>query len=235
MLMWRMIMANNRQESLITISNPRSPISEAYRTLRTNLEFSSLDKPLKTMVVTSAGPEEGKSTTLANLAVTLAQAEREVILVDCDLRRPSQHEIFDVENGVGLTSMVVDEEAFKNPPLQETPVPNLKLLPSGPLPPNPSELLGSRRMEEIITTLREKADLVLFDAPPIIAVTDAAVLASKVDGVLLVISAGTTKRDHAQRAKALLQKVNARLVGAVLNNVRMDVSLHRYYAEQKQV
>jgi len=232
--MWRMIMANNRQESLITISNPRSPISEAYRTLRTNLEFSSLDKPLKTMVVTSAGPEEGKSTTLANLAVTLAQAEKKVILVDCDLRRPSQHEIFGVGNGVGLTSMVVDEEAFKNPPLQETPVPNLKLLPSGPLPPNPSELLGSRRMEEIIATLREKADLVLFDAPPIIAVTDAAVLASKVDGVLLVISAGTTKRDHAQRAKALLEKVNARLVGAVLNNVRMDITLHRYYAEQKQ-
>ncbi len=227
-------MANNRQESLVTISNPRSPISEAYRTLRTNLEFSSLDKPLRTMVVTSAGPEEGKSTTLANLAVTLAQAEKKVILVDCDLRRPSQHEIFEVENGVGLTTMVVDEEAFKNPPLQETPVPNLKLLPSGPLPPNPSELLGSRRMEEIIATLRERADLVLFDAPPIIAVTDAAVLASKVDGVLLVINAGTTKRDHAQRAKALLEKVNARLVGAVLNNVRMDISLHRYYAEQKQ-
>jgi len=227
-------MANNHQESLVTISNPRSPISEAYRTLRTNLEFSSLDKPLRTMVVTSAGPEEGKSTTLANLAVTLAQAEKKVILVDCDLRRPSQHEIFKVGNGVGLTSMVVDEEAFKNPPLQETPVPNLKLLPSGPLPPNPSELLGSRRMEEIIASLREKADLVLFDAPPIIAVTDAAVLASKVDGVLLVINAGTTKRDHAQRAKALLEKVNARLVGAVLNNVRMDISLHRYYAEQKE-
>ena len=227
-------MANNRQESLVTISNPRSPISEAYRSLRTNLEFSSLDRPLKTMVVTSAGPEEGKSTTLANLAVTLAQAEKKVILVDCDLRRPSQHEIFEVGNSLGLTSMVVDEEAFKNPPLQETPVPNLKLLPSGPLPPNPSELLGSRRMEEIIATLREKADLVLFDAPPIIAVTDAAVLASKVDGVLLVIKAGTTKRDHAQRAKALLEKVNARLVGAVLNNVRMDTSLHRYYAEQKR-
>jgi len=227
-------MVSKYQESLVTISNPRSPISEAYRTLRTNLEFSSLDKPLKTMVVTSPGPEEGKSTTLANLAVTLAQAEKRVILVDCDLRRPSQHKIFEVGNGVGLTTMVVDEEAFENPPLQETPVPNLKLLPSGPLPPNPSELLGSRRMEEIIATLRGKADLVLFDAPPIIAVTDAAVLASKVDGVLLVISAGTTKRDHAQRAKALLEKVNARLVGAVLNNVRMDITLHRYYAEQKQ-
>ncbi len=227
-----MMVVDNRPESLITVSTPRSPISEAYRTLRTNLEFSSLDRPVKTMVVTSPGPEEGKSTTLANLAVTLAQAEKKVILVDCDLRRPSQHEIFGVKNGVGLTTMVVDDEAITAPPLQETEVPGLRLLPSGPLPPNPSELLGSRRMEEIIDILSQRADIVLFDAPPIIAVTDAAVLSSKVDGVLLVISAGGTKRDHAQKAKALLEKVNAHLVGAVLNNVKIDTSLHRYYAEQ---
>lgn len=227
-------MPNNRPDTLITIANPRSPVSEAYRTLRTNLEFSSLDKPLKTMVVTSAGPEEGKSTTLANLAVTMAQADRRVILVDCDLRRPAQHEIFGVRNGVGLTTMVVDDEAMKAPPFQDTGIPHLRLLPSGPLPPNPSELLGSRRMGEIITFLSQEADIVLFDAPPIIAVTDAAVLASRVDGVLLVINAGTTKREHAQRAKTLLEKVNARLVGAVLNNVPFDTSLHRYYAEQKQ-
>lgn len=226
------MVVNNRRESLITVSTPRSPISEAYRTLRTNLEFSSLDRPVKTMVVTSSGPEEGKSTTLANLAVTLAQAEKKVILVDCDLRRPSQHQIFGLKNGVGLTTMVVDDEAMTTPPLQETQVPGLRLLPSGPLPPNPSELLGSRRMEEIIDVLSQRADIVLFDAPPIIAVTDAAVLSSKVDGVLLVISAGGTKRDHAQKAKALLEKVNAHLVGAVLNNVKIDTSLHRYYAEQ---
>jgi capsular exopolysaccharide synthesis family protein len=226
------MVVNNRRESLITVSTPRSPISEAYRTLRTNLEFSSLDRPVKTMVVTSSGPEEGKSTTLANLAVTLAQAEKKVILVDCDLRRPSQHQIFGLKNGVGLTTMVVDDEAMTTPPLQETQVPGLRLLPSGPLPPNPSELLGSRRMEEIIDILSQRADIVLFDAPPIIAVTDAAVLSSKVDGVLLVISAGGTKRDHAQKAKALLEKVNAHLVGAVLNNVKIDTSLHRYYAEQ---
>lgn len=228
-------MADNRQGSLITITNPRSPIAEAYRSLRTNLEFSSLDRPLKTLIVTSAGPEEGKSTTLANLAVTMALVGKQVILVDCDLRRPSLHRIFDVRNGVGLTTMIRDDEALRNPPFQETGVSNLWLLPSGPLPPNPSELLGSRRMEEIITSLTEKADIVLFDAPPIIAVTDAAVLSSKVDGVLLVINAGRTKREHAQRAKALLEKVNARLVGAVLNNVPFDVSLHRYYAEQEQV
>jgi len=223
----------DRSDSLITLTTPRSPISEAYRTLRTNLEFSSLDKPIKTMVVTSPGPEEGKSTTLANLAVTLARAEKRVILVDCDLRRPSQHEIFGVSNGVGLTTMVVDDGAMADPPLQDTEVPGLWLLPSGPLPPNPSELAGSRRMEEIIAVLSEKADIVLFDAPPIIAVTDAAVLASKVDGVLLVIRAGGTKRDHAQKAKALLEKVNVHLVGAVLTNVKIDTSLHRYYAEHK--
>jgi non-specific protein-tyrosine kinase len=220
-------------DSLVTVSMPRSPISEAYRTLRTNLEFSSLDKPIRTMVVTSPGPDEGKSTTLANLAVTLAQGERTVILVDCDLRRPTQHEIFDLQNGVGLTTMIVEDEAMTEPPLQETVVPGLWLLPSGPLPPNPSELLGSRRMGEIIAVLTKRADMVLFDAPPIIAVTDAAVLSSKVDGVLMVINAGGTKRDHAQKAKALLDKVNAHLVGAVLNNVKMDASLHRYYAEQK--
>lgn len=226
------MVANHRSDSLVTLTSPRSPVSEAYRTLRTNLEFSSLDEPLKTVVVTSPGPEEGKSTTLANLAVTLAHAEKRVILVDCDLRRPSQHEIFGLSNEVGLTTMVVDEQAMRDPPLLETGVEGLQLLPSGPLPPNPSELVGSRRMAEIIRALSERADLVLFDAPPIIAVTDAAVLASRVDGVLLVIKAGATKRDHAKRAKALLEKVNAHVVGAVLNNVKMDTSYYRYYREK---
>lgn len=224
---------DDRSSSLVTVTTPRSPVSEAYRTVRTNLEFSSLDKPLKTLVVTSPGPEEGKSTTLANLAVTLAQAEKQVILVDCDLRRPSQHEIFGQSNDMGLTTMVVDDKAMSQPPLLEIGVPGLLLLPSGPLPPNPSELVGSRRMQEIIAALSERADVVLFDAPPIIAVTDAAVLATRVDGVLLVIKAGGTKRDHAQKAKALLEKVNAHLVGAVLNNVKMDTSYYSYYAEKK--
>jgi len=224
--------ANRHSDSLVTLASPRSPVSEAYRTLRTNLEFSSLDEPLKTMMVTSPGAEEGKSTTLANLAVTLAHAEKRVILVDCDLRRPAQHEIFGTSNDVGLTTMVVDEKVMRDPPLLETGVEGLQLLPSGPLPPNPSELVGSRRMGEIIKALSERADLVLFDAPPVIAVTDAAVLASRVDGVLLVIRAGATKRDHAKRAKALLDKVNAHVVGAVLNNVKMDTSYYQYYREK---
>lgn len=217
--------------TLVTISNPRSPVAEAYHSLRTNLEFSSPDKPLRSMVVTSAGSEEGKSTTLANLAVTMAQAGKRVILVDCDLRRPSIHQIFNALNSSGLTDLVRDESLLANPPLQDTPVANLKLLTSGQLPPNPSELLGSRRMDEIIAALLARTDMLLFDAPPIIAVTDAALLSAKVDGVLLIISAGKTKREHARKARALLEKVNARLIGTVLNNVKLDSSLQYYYSQ----
>ncbi|NOZ27207.1 MAG: CpsD/CapB family tyrosine-protein kinase [Chloroflexi bacterium] len=215
--------------NLITITEPRSPVAEAYRSLRTNLEFSSLDHPLRTLLITSPGPDEGKSTTLANLAVTTAQTGRRVIIADCDLRRPRQHEIFSLSNGVGLTTMVRDESALAQPPLQETEVPGLWVLPSGPLPPNPAELLASQRMNQVIERLAGEADLVLFDAPPVIAVTDAAVLASKLDGVLLVINAGSTKRQFAQRAKEVLDRVNARLIGAVLNNVMLDKTLHTYY------
>jgi capsular exopolysaccharide synthesis family protein len=223
-------MTAQAEHSLITLTDPRSSVAEAFRTLRTNLEFSSLDSPVRTLVVTSAGPGEGKSTTLANLAITTAQAEKKVYLVDCDLRRPTLHRLFGTTNDVGLTDMIRDEALRDAPPLQETQVPGLWLLTSGPLPPNPSELLGSRRMEEIIAKLKEQADVVLFDSPPSTVVTDAAVLASRVDGVLLVFSAGRTKRDHAQKAKALMEKVNARLVGVVLNNVRAANNLQSYYA-----
>lgn len=225
-------MTTQEKTALITLTNPRSPIAEAYRSLRTNLEFSSLDQPLRSMIVTSAAPEEGKSTTLANLAVTVAQAGKRVILADCDLRRPTQHRLFGLTNATGLTTMVVDDQAMKSPPLQETEVPNLWLLASGLPPPNPAELLASRRMTEIIAALLERADMVLFDAPPVIAVTDAAVLAAKVDGVLLVLRAGKTKREHVQRAKALLEKVNARVVGTVLTNVPPDASLQYYYTTE---
>lgn len=223
-------MTDDRPSTLITVANPRSPISEAYRTLRTNLEFSSLDKAIRSMVVTSAAPEEGKSTTLANLAVTTAQAGKKVILVDCDLRRPSLHQIFNARAAPGFTDMMRDDTLMGKPPLQDTSVANLRLLASGTIPPNPSELLASRRMGEVIAALQQLADVVLFDAPPIVAVTDAAVLASKVDAVLLVVSAGKTKREHAKKAKALLEKVNAHLIGTVLNNVKGEASLYQYYS-----
>jgi|SRR5581483_12368286 len=220
--------------TLITVSNPRSPIAEAFRTLRTNLEFSNLDKTLRAILVTSADAEEGKSTTLANLAVTIAQSGKRVILVDADLRRPTQNQIFGLKNNVGLSDMVRDDALLADPPLQETTVPNLKVLTSGQLPPNPAEILGSKRMSEILAALQERADIVLFDAPPVLAVTDAAVLSNKVDGVLLILSAGKTKRENAKKAQAQLEKVNARVIGAVLNNVQADGRSQYYYAESTQ-
>ena len=216
------------QPDLITLTDPRSPAAEAYRTLRTNLTFAALDKPIETLVVTSAAAGEKKSTVLANLAVTMAQGERRTILVDADLRRPGLHEIFGVANDRGLTTMIVEEAAMDDPPLIDVGVDNLWLVPSGPIPPNPADILGSRRMEEVIAALKARADIVLFDAPPIIAVTDAAVLGTKVDGVLLIVCAGRTRREHAQRARELLERVHVRIVGAVLNNAPRDVTLGGY-------
>ena len=216
------------QPDLITLTNPRSPATEAYRTLRTNLTFAALDKPIETLVVTSAAPGEGKSTVLANLAVTMAQGGRRTILVDADLRRPGLHEIFGIVNDRGLTTMIVEEAVLDDPPLIDVGVDNLWLMPSGPMPPNPADILGSRKMEEVIAALRARADVVLFGAPPIIAVTDAAVLGTKVDGVLLVVCAGRTRREHAQRARELLERVHVRIVGAVLNDAPRDVTLGGY-------
>ena len=212
---------------LITITDPRSPISEAYRTLRTNLSFYSLDNPLRSLVVTSPAPNEGKSTTIANLAVTIAQSGRRTILVDCDLRRPSLHDLFGLKAEPGFTDLVLADEMAL--PLQATGVDNLWLLASGAKPPNPADMLGAKKVDQIIARLQEEADMVLFDAPPVMAVTDAAVLGAKVDGVLLVIQAGKTKRDHAERAKETLEKARVRIVGATLTNAPKDSAISGYY------
>ncbi|MBN1953969.1 MAG: CpsD/CapB family tyrosine-protein kinase [Anaerolineae bacterium] len=218
----------NPTPELVTLTAPRSAAAEAFRTLRTNLTFAELDRPIKTLLVTSAAAGAEKSVTLANLAVTMAQGERRTILVDADLRRPSLHQIFALANERGLTTMFVDPAALENPPLAETGVDNLLLLPSGPLPPNPADLLGSQRMGKVIAALQAQAEVVLFDAPPVTAVTDAAVLGTKVDGLLLVVRAGRTRRDHAQRAKELLEQVHVRVIGAVLTNARRGISMSAY-------
>jgi succinoglycan biosynthesis transport protein ExoP len=215
--------------NLVTVSHPRSPISEAYRGLRTNIQFSSLDQPPKTLLITSANPSEGKSTTVANLAVVIAQAGLSVIVVDSDLRRPALHDLFGVANGRGLTSVVLQSEPDLANWLVPTSVENVRLLTSGPLPPNPSELLGSQRMQTLIGQLAQQADLVLFDSPPLLAVTDAAVLASEVDGVLLIISAGETRRGTVQRAADTLGRVGATLLGAVLNKLSSPGRSGYYY------
>lgn len=213
--------------NLITLTDPRSPVAEAYRTLRTNLSFYSLDNPIRSLVVTSPMPDEGKSTTVANLAVTMAQSGRRTILVDCDLRRPRLHTLFGLPGEPGLTNLALAETT--QPPLQKTAVENLLLLASGPQPPNPADLLGSRMIDRIIETLMEQADIILFDAPPVLAVTDATVLGAKVDGVLLVVTAGKTRRDHATRAKQILETANVRIIGATLTNAPKDTGVGAYY------
>lgn len=205
-------------KQLITLAEPRSAAAEAYRTLRTNLMFSSVEKPITTLLVSSPAESEGKSTVLANLAVTFAQAGHKTIIVDCDLRKPAQHDIWKIPNDRGLTTMMLETAALANPPLASTSVENLQLLPSGPLPPAPADLLGSQRMDEIIGLLKARASYILFDSPPVLAVTDATLLGSRLDGVLLVARAGHTRRDHTARAKEALERVHVRIVGAVLSN-----------------
>lgn len=213
-------------DELVAASNPRSEAAEAYRTLATNIQFSSLDRPIRTLLVTSASPAEDKTVVLANLAVTLAASGRRVIVVDCDLRRPRLHTIFGVAEGPGLTSMMLDESV--PPPLQESSIPNVRVLASGPLPPNPGELLGSERMARAIELVASEADFILFDAPPITAVSDGVMLAPRLDGVLLVVDSGRTRRETGRRAKEQLERVGARLLGVALNNVKADKTRSGY-------
>lgn len=212
---------------LIVHEDSKSPIAEAYRTLRTNIQFSKVDGELKTIMFTSTGPGEGKSTTIANTAVALAQSGKRVILMDCDLRKPIQHKIFNKKNR-GLTNILV-EEVHANSFIQDTQVGNLRLLTSGPIPPNPSELLGSTKMQELMDYLKTQADYIILDAPPVIAVSDACVLASRVDGITLVVNAGTIRPEMAQKAKDLLLKANGYLVGVILNRIEIEDENAYYY------
>jgi capsular exopolysaccharide synthesis family protein len=207
---------------LITLSDPRSAATEAFRALRTNLMFSSVDRPIMTLLITSAAASEDKSLTVANLAVTFAQAGNKTIIVDSDMRRPTQHEIWGVSNERGLTTMMLEDTALANPPLQNTSVANLSILTSGPLPPAPADVLSSQRMNEVISLLKARANYVLFDSPPVLAATDAALLGVKLDGTLLVVRAGSTRREHTARAKEALERVHVRILGVVLTNAQRE-------------
>jgi non-specific protein-tyrosine kinase len=179
--------------------------------------------------VTSAAAEEGKSTLVANLAVTFAQSGNKTILVDCDLRRPAQHTIWGVSSEHGLTTMLLEDAALSSPPLAGTGVEHLQILPAGSLPPNPADVLSSQRKNEVIGVLKARASYILFDSPPVLAASDAALLGSKLDGVLLVIRAGHTRREHAARAREALERVHVRLIGAVLTNAPRE-NLGGYYS-----
>jgi non-specific protein-tyrosine kinase len=212
---------------LITLAQPRAPASEAYREVRTNLLFSAVDRSLKTVVVTSAAPREGKTRTAANLAVTLAQAGHRVILVDADFRRPDLHRIFRIVDLRGLSNMILDDQV-RPELIHDTVLPTLKVVCCGTPPPNPSELLGSGRMLRITHELSGLADILVFDTPPVNAVTDAVVLAARFDATILVIEAGRTSRAAVQRAQQMIQKVGGTIVGVVLNKARTTGDVHEY-------
>ena len=215
---------------LVMVTDTQGTTAEAFRILRTNLQFTAVARPLVRLLVTSSLPAEGKSFVCANLAVAMAQTGRRVILVDCDLHRPRQHKVFGLVNNMGLTSALLaadlmEPERF----LQPSPVPKLRVLTTGPLPPNPAELLGSQRMRDVLDSLQKQADLVLIDSPPVSVLADSAILSSHTDGVLMVLHAGKTSRDVVKRSLAALQQVHAHVIGVVLNRMPLRGGGYYYY------
>lgn len=219
-------------KKLVALENPKSPVAEAYRTFRTNIQFSSFDKDLKSIVITSTGQGEGKSTTICNLAVTMAQSGSKVLLIDCDLRRSQVHKNFGLLNHKGLTNILAHQDPYEEV-IKQSNVIGLDILTSGPKPPNPSELLGSNAMKAFIKEMTTKYDRVLIDASPVGLVTDAAILSTIADGTILVVAAGEVVIEAAKRAKELLEQVNANIVGVLLNKVSAEKSkYYQYYYHQ---
>jgi non-specific protein-tyrosine kinase len=214
---------------LATLMRPRSPAAEAYRALRTNVAFASVDKPLRSILVTSSVPREGKTTTAANLAIALAQSGQRTLLLDADLRKPGIHRLFDLPNTYGLTTLLRFDDTKVASLVHQTEVVGLRVLTSGPLPPNPAEILGSQRMRNVLARLAIEADIVIIDSPPLQAATDAAVLSSIVDGTILVINASRTRRGDVRHGRDALAKVNARVLGVVLNRLSGRARAGYYY------
>ncbi len=215
---------------LVTIDTPRSPTAEAFRALRTAMRMASLDRPIRSLLITSAGPGEGKTFVASNLAVSLAQEGKRVALVDLDLRRPRIHKHFGVVSNPGFTDLVLADTPILDQVLKPTEVPNLFLVTCGSIPPNPSEMLSSQRAETVMRLLEESFDVVIYDSPPAATVTDAVIIAARVDAVLQAVKAGSTRIDLIQRCKSLLERSNARILGTVLNQVQIgDLGYYDYY------
>ncbi|MEC1069653.1 CpsD/CapB family tyrosine-protein kinase [Priestia megaterium] len=213
---------------LLAHNSPKDPVAEQYRTIRTNIQFSNVDQDIKTIVVTSSGAEEGKSTTTSNLATVYAQQGLNVLLIDADLRKPTGHYTFRLENHIGLTNVLTRQSTLAQA-VQESEIPHLSVLTSGPIPPNPSELLASAQMVELLKEMKEQFDMVIFDTPPILAVADAQILANQVDGTILVVSSGKTEKDAALKSKELLSNAQGKLLGVVLNNRKVEEGNYYYY------
>jgi len=213
---------------LITYEDPKSPVSESYRSLRTNISYASVDKKIKSLLVSSPQPGEGKSTTTANLAIAFAQLRKRTLLVDADLRKPVQHNVFDQARGPGLSEYLVGEVEDINSIILPTKIENLFLLTAGGLPPNPSELLGSERMGNLVDLLEKDWDMVLFDSPPIIAVTDASMISAEIDAIAMVVKAGQTEKSAVDRALDTIGNVKAPLIGVILNGANPESMAGKY-------
>jgi capsular exopolysaccharide synthesis family protein len=216
-----------RSIELVPFYFPASRLAEKYRSIRTALLLSSADNPLRTIAVTSAMPKEGKTATVANLSVTLAQSGKTVVLVDADLRRPRLHRIFKVKNTYGLTTYLTDSVELRKV-IKPTEVPDLYVINAGPLPPNPAELLGSEKMEKFINMLKAECDYLLFDLPPMLDISDALVLGAKVDGVIMVVRGDSTTREALKTARERLEMLKIRTVGVVINDVRVPAGGYYY-------
>jgi capsular exopolysaccharide synthesis family protein len=217
----------NPADVLVVATEPRSPTAEAYRQLRTNLQYSGVDSELKTVLITSANAAEGKSTTAANLATALAQSGKKVILVDADMRRPTLHTLLGVDGSRGLSNLIVSgrlDPSF----VKSTLIPNLNLLPAGRIPPNPAEFLGSERMKEVLSWLRGQAHYLIIDSPPLLAVTDGAILSQLCDTMILVASANQTRYGTLAAAVKQIHALDSHIAGVVVNKVNLG-SLQSYY------
>ncbi|MDO8525672.1 MAG: CpsD/CapB family tyrosine-protein kinase [Candidatus Omnitrophota bacterium] len=222
---------SNLRPEFILCTDPRSPVSEAYRMLRTNIQYLGTTRKTKSMLVTSSGPREGKTTTVINLGCAFAQAGKKTLIIDSDLRNPSFHRLFKINNGVGFSSIILGQKKIDEAVQKNSLIPNLDILTSGPRVKNPSEMIGSRGVPNIINAMNAIYDIVIFDSPPILAVTDAQLLAFNVDGVILVVQCGKVAREVALKAKQNLEDVKANIIGVILNN--LDISKGSYYYYNK--
>ena len=213
---------------LITYEDPKSPVSESYRSLRTNITYASADKKIKSLLVSSPQPGEGKSTTVANLAIAFAQLRKRTLLIDADLRKPVQHNVYDVPRGPGLSEYLVGEIEDFNSIIHATKVENLHIVTAGGLPPNPSELLGSDRMSKLVARLEDQWDMVLFDSPPIVAVTDSSMISNEIDALIMVVKAGQTDLAAVDRTLDTISNVGSPLIGAILNVANPETLAGKY-------